>query len=79
VRAYTFLQPAEVTVLSDRRVTRPYGLAGGEPGQPGCNRLKQDGVESDLPGKSTFSVNAGDELIIETPGGGGYGTPCIDH
>lgn len=73
VRAYTFLQPAEVTVLSDRRVTRPYGLAGGEPGQPGCNRLKQNGVESDLPGKSTFPVNAGDELIIETPGGGGYG------
>jgi N-methylhydantoinase B len=35
VRAYEFLQPAEITLLSDRRVTRPYGLKGGEPGKPG--------------------------------------------
>jgi N-methylhydantoinase B/oxoprolinase/acetone carboxylase alpha subunit len=73
VRAYEFLQPAEVTLLSDRRMTRPYGLEGGEPGQPGRNRLRQNGVEKDLPGKCSFSVSAGDSLIIETPGGG-YGT-----
>jgi N-methylhydantoinase B len=74
IRAYEFLQPAEVTLQSDRRVTKPYGLEGGQPGQPGRNCLRQDGVEKDLPGKCSFSVEAGDALIIETPGGGGYGT-----
>ncbi len=75
VRAYKFLQPVEITLLSDRRVTRPYGLADGEPGQPGRNCLKQNEVKKDVPGKCSFRVNAGDELIIETPGGGGLGTP----
>lgn len=74
IRSYEFLQPAEVTVMSDRRVTQPYGLDGGQPGQPGHNRLRQNGIEKDLPGKCSFSVEAGDSLTIETPGGGGYGT-----
>jgi N-methylhydantoinase B len=74
VRAYEFLQPAEITLLSDRRATQPYGLDGGEPGQPGHNCLRQNGIEKTLPGKCSFSVEAGDALIIETPGGGGYGT-----
>jgi N-methylhydantoinase B len=73
VRRYEFLQPAEITVLSDRRVTKPYGLEGGEPGQPGRNGLKQNGVEKDIPGKCSIPVDAGDELSIETPGGGGFG------
>ena len=73
VRTYEFLQPAEVTLLSDRRVINPYGLEGGESGQPGRNRLKQNGEEQDVPGKCSFPVEAGDELTIETPGGGGYG------
>jgi N-methylhydantoinase B len=74
VRAYEFLQPAEVTLLSDRRVTKPYGLEGGAPGQPGRNRLKRNGNDQEVAGKCSFSVEAGDSLIIETPGGGGYGT-----
>jgi len=73
VRAYKFLQPAEITLLTDRRVTRPYGLAGGELGQLGRNRLKRDGIEREVAGKYSFFVEAGDALIIETPGGGGYG------
>jgi len=73
VRTYEFLQSAEVTLLSDRGVTKPYGLEGGEPGQPGRNRLKQNGSEKDVTGKCSFAVEAGDQLIIETPGGGGYG------
>jgi N-methylhydantoinase B len=75
VRRYKFLQPAEITLLSDRRVTKPYGLEGGEPGQPGRNGLKQNRVEKDIPGKCSIPVDAGDELSIETPGGGGYGIP----
>jgi N-methylhydantoinase B len=74
VRTYEFLQPAEITLLSDRRVTRPYGFEGGDSGQPGRNRIKENGVEKDVLGKSSFLVNPGDELTIETPGGGGYGT-----
>jgi N-methylhydantoinase B len=75
VRTYEFLQPAEITLLSDRRVTRPYGLEGGEPGQPGSNRVRQKGVETEVPGKCSFPVGAGDSLTIETPGGGGFGKP----
>ncbi len=73
VRTYEFLQPAEVTLLSDRRITKPYGLEGGAPGQPGRNQLKQNGIEKDVSGKCSFPVEAGDQLTIETPGGGGFG------
>ena len=73
IRTYEFLQSAEVTLLSDRRVTKPYGLEGGEPGQPGRNQVKQNGIEKNVSGKCSFPVKAGDELTIETPGGGGYG------
>ncbi|MGD9850976.1 MAG: hydantoinase B/oxoprolinase family protein [Nitrospirales bacterium] len=75
VRTYEFLQSAEITLLSDRRVTRPYGLAGGAYGQPGRNRLRQKGAENEVSGKCSFTVEAGDQLIIETPGGGGHGVP----
>ena len=75
IRTYIFLHPAEVTLLSDRRVTEPYGLTGGEPGQRGRNRLKQDDVEKEVSGKCSFPVKAGDALTIETPGGGGYQAP----
>jgi len=75
VREYEFLQPAEITLLTDRQVTRPYGLAGGEPGQPGRIGLQQNGVEQDLPGKCSIPVQKDDVLTIETPGGGGYGKP----
>lgn len=75
VRTYEFLQPAEITLLSDRRVTKPDGLEGGESGQPGRNGLKQNGGEKDVPGKCSFPVEKDDILTIETPGGGGYGKP----
>ncbi|TFH50918.1 MAG: hydantoinase B/oxoprolinase family protein, partial [Methanothrix sp.] len=72
VREYEFLQPAEITILSDRRVIKPYGVKGGESGQLGSNVLNRHGVEKEVPGKCSFAVEAGDALIIETPGGGGY-------
>ncbi len=64
---------AQVTLLTERRRFAPYGLAGGEPGQMGRNTLLRDGEESELPGKATLTLQAGDVLRIETPGGGGYG------
>jgi N-methylhydantoinase B len=67
------LADAQVTLLSERRRFPPYGLAGGEPGQTGENRLIRQDQEIPLPGKGTFEVNSGDIISIRTPGGGGFG------
>jgi N-methylhydantoinase B len=75
IREIEFLSAARVTVLSDRRRRGPYGLAGGQPGQPGKNILIEgDRQETRLPGKASFDVQPGDVLHIETPGGGGWGS-----
>ena len=75
VREIQFLSRAQVTVLSDRRSIPPYGLAGGESGKPGRNRiLRREGRVEELPSKCTVWVNAEDVLSIETPGGGGWGS-----
>ncbi len=68
-REYEFLEPLTVSLLSERRDTAPFGLAGGQPGTPGRNL--HNGRE--VPGHAVFDVAAGDRLRIETPGGGGYG------
>jgi N-methylhydantoinase B len=67
------LADAQVTLLSERRRFPPYGLGGGEPGQPGENRLIRKDDEITLPGKGTFEVQPGDIISIRTPGGGGFG------
>lgn len=75
-RSLRFLAPATVTVLSERRKLAPYGLAGGRSGKQGANRLlRAEGSEEDVGAKATFDVKAGDLLVIETPGGGGWGSP----
>ena len=64
------------TLLSSRRLTPPYGLAGGGPGACGRNRLiRADGRVIELRGDDEVQVRAGDQIVIETPGGGGYGPP----
>jgi 5-oxoprolinase (ATP-hydrolysing) len=68
-RELEFLAPVEVSILSERRTTRPFGLAGGEPGSPGRNLV--NGRE--VGGKASLHLQIGDRLRIETPGGGGYG------
>ncbi len=74
VRRYRFLAPATVTLLTERRTHRPWGLAGGGPGTAGENVLiRQNGNAVVLPGKVTLEVCAGDVLELRTPGGGGYG------
>jgi N-methylhydantoinase B len=70
------LVPAQVTLITERRRTRPYGLAGGSPGQPGENILIHvDGEEEKLPGKGSFDLKPGEFLSLRTPGGGGWGKP----
>lgn len=74
VREYRFLAEAVVTMLSERRVVAPWGIAGGGEGVPGRNTLiRAGGGEETLPSKFTRRVRAGDRLLVETPGGGGYG------
>jgi 5-oxoprolinase (ATP-hydrolysing) len=74
-RQLEFLAPLEVSILSNRREQwPPYGLDGGQPGACGRNTLLRSGKEpQQLPGQVLLEVGPGDQLVIETPGGGGYG------
>jgi 5-oxoprolinase (ATP-hydrolysing) len=74
VRRIAFQAPMTVAVLSNHRRVAPFGLAGGSPGATGINRLVREGGESIvLPACATEHVEAGDEIVIETPGGGCFG------
>jgi N-methylhydantoinase B len=75
IRELEFLAPAEVGLLTDRRSTAPYGLAGGRRGSRGRNTLQRGSAMQTLAGKCAFSAAPGDILRIETPGGGGWGIP----
>ncbi len=78
IREMEFLEPLQVSLLTGRRKYAPYGLAGGEPGKKGKNILCRRGSsrKEELPWAAMFSADPGDILIIETPGGGGYGKPA---
>jgi N-methylhydantoinase B len=69
IREFEFLEPTDVTLLTERRRRGPWGLAGGAPGARGRNLLD----DQELPGKTHFRATVGSRLRIETPGGGGYG------
>ena len=86
IREIEFLTDVRGTILSDRRRSAPYGLAGGSPGQPGKNELiiprgsgrgtrdsGSKGKRTVLPSKASFAAPKGSILRISTPGGGGYG------
>lgn len=73
VRKLEVLQPCDATLLTERRMTAPYGLHGGGSGSPGKNRLWRDGTWHELSAKQQLALKPGDQLEIETPGGGGYG------
>jgi N-methylhydantoinase B len=66
---------AQASLLADRHTLRPPGARGGEPGAPGQHALIHEGDESALPAKTTLSLQPGDVIVIQTPGGGGYGAP----
>lgn len=75
IREYEMLTDTAVTVLSERRLSRPYGVAGGEPGAPGRNTVIRGDVSEVTGGKVSLNLRAGEKLRIESPGGGGYGAP----
>jgi len=66
-----------LTIISDRRRRGPAGLAGGHDGSRGRNRLIRGGRPAALPGKTTREVRRGDVVVVETPGGGGWGRPAV--
>jgi len=76
VREIEALAPIEATLLAERHRHAPYGLAGGGSGERGRARhLARDGSETVLSGKTSVRLEPGDRLVVETPGGGGWGDP----
>ncbi len=74
VRALQFDEAMTVSLLSGHRAVPPYGLNGGDDGLCGRNWIRRaDGTEHELCGTDRVEVQPGDTLVIETPGGGGYG------
>jgi 5-oxoprolinase (ATP-hydrolysing) len=73
-RRIRFLEAMTAAILSTRRETEPFGLAGGGAGSKGRNSvIRRDGTEIALKGCDEIDVAPGDVIIIETPGGGGFG------
>jgi N-methylhydantoinase B/oxoprolinase/acetone carboxylase alpha subunit len=78
-RDLELLEDCTVSLITERRDSRPWGLAGGGPGDPGENWLLPGGDEAHaerLPDKCTVRLRAGDILRMLTPGGGGWGPPA---
>jgi len=74
IREIEFLEPMTVSFLTERRITTPEGMNGGTNGKPGSQtRIKISGESEILPGAITYPAETGERVIIETPGGGGWG------
>ncbi|KAF2147617.1 putative 5-oxoprolinase [Myriangium duriaei CBS 260.36] len=79
IRDIELRKSMQVSILSERRVIAPYGMAGGQEGQRGVNLwIRKSPIDGSvrtisLGGKATTAMNAGDRIVIMTPGGGGYG------
>ena len=76
IRRVRFREAMTASILSGHREIPPYGMAGGQPGKIGHNYvIRTDGTTEKLAGTDSTEVVAGDVMVIETPGGGGYGKP----
>jgi len=74
VRAIRVLEPMTATVVGSRRKVPPFGLSGGAPGAAGTQRVERtDGTVVTLSGTDQVHLERGDLIVIETPGGGGFG------
>ena len=77
IRQLEFLAPAQLTLLTERRSTSPFGVAGGAPGLRGVNELTRRGRRTKrLAAKISIPVHPGDRVRLLTPGGGGWGRPA---
>ncbi len=74
IREIEPLRPLVMSILSERRTLPPYGLEGGDAAKCGRNLLvKNDGLVVNVGAKCSTTIDSGERLRIETPGGGGYG------
>ena len=74
VRRIRALRPATVSVVASSRIVSPFGLAGGSDGAVGRQRVERaDGAVESLAGVARVELRPGDVIVIETPGGGGWG------
>jgi len=79
VRRVRFLERMTASILSNGRRVPAFGMAGGAPGAPGVNRVERaDGRIEPLGHIGSVTMEPGDVFVIETPGGGGYGSPGAD-
>jgi 5-oxoprolinase (ATP-hydrolysing) len=75
IRQLRFLTPMTAGILANHRVIPPFGLYGGEAGMVGRNYVKRcEGMIEELGSKGVVKMQVGDTFVIETPGGGGYGS-----
>lgn len=74
-RELEFLSDATLSVISDRELHRPWGVAGGEDAAGSDFRVVSRGVERRLGTKAVTRILAGDRVLINTAGGGGFGSP----
>jgi 5-oxoprolinase (ATP-hydrolysing) len=75
-RTIRFLERMECAILSSHRRIRPFGLAGGEPGELGRTLVRRkDGRIEELAGCDQTVLEPGEAVTVITPTGGGYGTP----
>ena len=76
VRRLRFREPMTAAILAYHRKVPPFGVAGGAPGTVGRTAvIRADGREETLASTDKTEMAVGDVIVIETPGGGGYGTP----
>jgi len=74
LRRLRFLESMEAGMLANRRRVPPFGLAGGAPGAPGATRVERTSGELEvLDSTASVQMEPGDVMVVETPGGGGYG------
>ena len=77
VRRLRFLEKMTAVIVASRRAVPPFGLAGGAEGAAGRQWVERaDGTRLALGGTDLVELSPGDVVVIETPGGGGYGTPA---
>jgi 5-oxoprolinase (ATP-hydrolysing) len=80
VRKLRFREPMKVAILANHRVVPPFGLEGGDAGQVGRTCiLRTDGRVEVLSGCDQREVLVGDAIVVETPGGGGFGKVISNH
>lgn len=73
-RVYRAIAPLSACVVAEHRREGGPGLSGGEPGAPGAERvLRHDGRVEAISGHAEVDLEPGDRLVVETPGGGGFG------